>query len=108
MYRPDEKETCPLVKEANSRPQTLKALNTPKCNHISENCDFHITCKIDLFRISGLSQNSIVCTTVGHLCALVVRFRGPGFYSRRYQILLKFSGFERGPLSLVMIIKELI
>jgi hypothetical protein len=45
------------------------------------------------------------------LCGLVVRvpgyrFRGPGFDFRRYQIFLE--GLERGPLSLVRIIEELL
>jgi hypothetical protein len=36
------------------------------------------------------------------------RFRGPEFDSRRYQIFLKVVGVERGPLSLVRIIEELL
>jgi hypothetical protein len=47
------------------------------------------------------------------LCGLVVRVssyisRGPGFDSRRYQIFWVVVGLERGPLSLVRIIVELI
>jgi hypothetical protein len=47
------------------------------------------------------------------LCGLVVRVpgyrsRGPGFDSRRYQILWEAVGLERGPLSLVRIIEELL
>jgi hypothetical protein len=47
------------------------------------------------------------------LCGLVVRVpgyisRGPGFDSRRYQIFLEVVGLERGPLSLVRIIEELL
>jgi hypothetical protein len=46
------------------------------------------------------------------LCGLVVRvpgyrFRGPGFDSRSYQIFW-VVGLERGPLSLVKIIEELL
>jgi hypothetical protein len=47
------------------------------------------------------------------LCGLVViipgyRSRGPGFVSRRYQIFWEVLGLERGPLSLVRIIEELL
>jgi hypothetical protein len=47
------------------------------------------------------------------LCGLVVRVPGyrsrdPGFDSQRYQILWKVVGLERGPLSLVRIIEELL
>jgi hypothetical protein len=47
------------------------------------------------------------------LCGLVVRVpgyrsRGPGFDSRRYQIFWEVVGLERGPLSLVRIIEELL
>jgi hypothetical protein len=36
------------------------------------------------------------------------RFRGPGFYSRSYQILLKVVDLERDALILVRIIEELL
>jgi hypothetical protein len=36
------------------------------------------------------------------------RSRGPGFDSRRYQIFWEVVGLERGPLSLVRIIEELL
>ena len=47
------------------------------------------------------------------LCGLVVtvsgyRYRGPGFDSRRYQIFWVVVGLERGPLSLVRSIEELL
>jgi hypothetical protein len=47
------------------------------------------------------------------LCGLVVRVpgyrsRGPGFDSPRYQIFLELVGLERGPLSLVSSIEELL
>ena len=47
------------------------------------------------------------------LCGLVVRvsgyrYRGPGFDPRRYQIFLLVVGLERGPLSLVGSIEELL
>jgi hypothetical protein len=47
------------------------------------------------------------------LCGLVVRVSayrsiGPGFDSRRYQIFWEVVGLERGPLSLVRIIEELL
>jgi hypothetical protein len=46
-------------------------------------------------------------------CGLVVRvpgyrFRGLGFDSRSYQIFREVVGLERGPLSLVRIIEELL
>jgi hypothetical protein len=46
-------------------------------------------------------------------CGLVVivpdcRSRGPGFYSRRYQIFWEVVGLEQGPLSLVRITEELL
>ena len=48
-----------------------------------------------------------------HLCGLVVRvsgyrYRGPGFDPRRYQIFCVVVGLERGPLSLVRSIEELL
>jgi hypothetical protein len=47
------------------------------------------------------------------LCGLVVtvpgyRSKGPGFYSRRYQIFWEVVGLERGPLGLVRITEELL
>jgi hypothetical protein len=47
------------------------------------------------------------------LCGLVVRVpgyrsRGPGFYSRRYQIIWEVMGLEPVPLSLVSTIEELL
>jgi hypothetical protein len=36
------------------------------------------------------------------------RSRGPEFYSRPYQIFLEVGGLERGPLSLVRTIQELL
>jgi hypothetical protein len=47
------------------------------------------------------------------LCGLVVRVpayrsRGPGFDSQCYQIFLEVVGLERGPLSLVNTIEELL
>jgi hypothetical protein len=50
---------------------------------------------------------------VSILCGLVVRVPGygswgPGFDSRRYQIFWEVVGLERGPLSLVRIIEELL
>jgi hypothetical protein len=53
------------------------------------------------------------CMSFNRLCGLVVRVpgyrsRGPGCYSRRYQIFCEILGLERGPLSLVKIIEELL
>jgi hypothetical protein len=50
---------------------------------------------------------------VDRLCVLVVRVpgyrsRGPGFDSRNYQIFWEVVGLERGPLSLVSTIEELL
>jgi hypothetical protein len=50
---------------------------------------------------------------VDRLCGLVVgvpgyRYRGSGFDFRRYQIFREVVGLERGPLSLVRIIEELL
>jgi hypothetical protein len=47
------------------------------------------------------------------VCGLVVRVpgyrsRGPGVDSRRYQIFWEVVGLERGPLSLVRIIAEVL
>jgi hypothetical protein len=47
------------------------------------------------------------------ICGLVVRVpgywsRGPGFDFRRYQIFWEIVDLERGPLSLVRIIEELL
>jgi hypothetical protein len=52
------------------------------------------------------------CSIRDYLCGLVVRVpvyrsRGPGFDSRRYQILWEVVDLERGLLSLVKIIEEL-
>jgi hypothetical protein len=46
-------------------------------------------------------------------CGLAVRIpvyrsRGPGFDSRHYQIFWEIVGLERGPVSLVRIIEELL
>jgi hypothetical protein len=58
------------------------------------------------FRITALASTD-------RLCGLVVRVpgyrsRGHGFDSRRYQIFWEVVGLERGPLSLVRIIEELL
>jgi hypothetical protein len=47
------------------------------------------------------------------LCGLVVRVsdyrsRGPGFDSQPYQIFWEVGGLERGPLSLMRTIEELV
>jgi hypothetical protein len=53
------------------------------------------------------------CFRIDRLCGLVVgvpcyRSRCPGFDSRHYQIFWDVVGLERGPLSLVSIIEELL
>jgi hypothetical protein len=50
---------------------------------------------------------------IPHLCGLVIRVsgyrsRGPGYYSRHYQIFWEVVGLERGPLSLVSKTEELL
>jgi hypothetical protein len=50
---------------------------------------------------------------IDRLCGLVVRVPGyrsrdPGFDSRPYQIFWEVGGLERGPLSLVRTIEELL
>jgi hypothetical protein len=51
--------------------------------------------------------------TSDRLCGLVIRVpgygsRGPGFDFQRYQIFWEVVGLQRGPLSLVRIIEELL
>jgi hypothetical protein len=58
-------------------------------------------------------NNRTLCKLSDRLCGLVVRvpsyrIRGPGFDSRRYQIFCEVVGLERGPLSLVSTIEELL
>ena len=55
----------------------------------------------------------IACGCPDRLCSLVVRvygyrYRGPGFDPRHYQIFCVVVGLERGPLSLVRSIEELL
>jgi hypothetical protein len=50
---------------------------------------------------------------VSSICGLVVRvpgyrYRGPGFYSRRYQIFWHRVDLDRSPLSLVRIIEGIL
>jgi hypothetical protein len=71
---------------------------------------------IQLFawRISGRAQKFLShYIWPDRLCGLVVRVssyrsRGPGFDFRRYRIFWEVVGPERGPLSLVRIIEELL
>ena len=68
--------------------------------------DDYFTCKpIDIY--------DNICLSPDRRCGLVVRvsgyrYRGLGFDSRRYQILCVIVGLERGPLSLVRSIEELL
>ena len=53
-----------------------------------------------------------VSEAADRLCGLVVRvsgykYRGPGFDPRRYQIFLVVVGLERGPLSLVSLVRSI-
>jgi hypothetical protein len=43
-----------------------------------------------------------------YLLSKYLSIRGPGFNSRRHQIFWKVVGLERGPLSLMRIIEELL
>jgi hypothetical protein len=61
----------------------------------------------------ALSSMSKYVVRADRLCGLVVRVpsyrsRGSGFDSRRYQIFCGIVDLERGPLSLVRIIEELL
>jgi hypothetical protein len=54
-----------------------------------------------------------VCVEFGRLCGLVVRVpryrsRGPGYDSHRYQCFWEVVGPERGPVSIVDTIEELL
>ena len=58
-------------------------------------------------------QFTVYAGSWDRLCGLVVRvsgyrYRGPGFDPRRYQIFWVVVGLERGPLSLVRSIEELL
>jgi hypothetical protein len=69
-------------------------------------------------QISGLHHIfkgfiSCIYTVIDRLCGLLVRVpgyrsRGPGDDSRRYQIFRQIVSLERGPLSLMRIIEELL
>jgi hypothetical protein len=57
--------------------------------------------------------DSFTYVTIDRLCGLVLRVPGyrsqvPGFDSRRYQIFWEVVGLERGPLSLMITIAELL
>jgi hypothetical protein len=67
------------------------------------------------YQVTMFSCRNISCTWMktDRLCDLVpripgYRFRDPGFDSWRNQILWEILGLERGPLSLVRIIKEVL
>ena len=64
---------------------------------------------IYIYKLRGLSPHA----NYDRLCGLVVRvsgyrYRGPGFDPRRYRIFWVVVGLERGPLSLVRSIEELL
>jgi hypothetical protein len=61
----------------------------------------------------GISNLNDISSNNDRLCGLVVRVsdyrsRGPGFDTRTYQIFWEVGGLERGPLSLVRTIEELL
>ena len=61
---------------------------------------------------SQICELFCVCVLLDHLCGLVVRvsgyrYSGPGFDPRRYQIFWVVVGLERGPLSLVSLVRSI-
>ena len=74
----------------------------------------NILCVQNLRLFSLLSKFfNVLCAKIERLCGVVVRvsgyrYRGLGFDSRRYQIFCVVVGLERGPLSLVRSIEELL
>jgi hypothetical protein len=80
-------------------------------NEYQQSFDFVISI-LHIYR--GFYENYFVqLRTFDRLCGLVVRvsgyrYRGPGFDPRRYQIFWVVVGLERGPLSLVTSIEELL
>jgi hypothetical protein len=63
---------------------------------------YYITFILSSFRDSVTNNNGFWIGIPGY------RFRGLGFDSRRYQIFWEVVGLERGPLSLVSTIEELL
>ena len=69
----------------------------------------------DRSTIIAVEQQSVLRTVVfvaDRLCGLVVRvsgyrYRGPGFDPRRYRIFWVAVGLERGPLSLVGLVRSI-
>ena len=71
--------------------------------------DYHLSMKL----VRSCKLALIKAMKYDRLCGLVVRasgyrYRGLGFDSRRYQIFWVIVGLERGPLSLVRSIEELL
>jgi len=69
--------------------------------------------EVTMNRIPVLLNLGFVAPCIDRLCGLVVRvsgyrYRGPGFDSWLYQIFWVVVGLERGPLSLVRSIEELL
>ena len=63
--------------------------------------------------VKSIFLNFVLCWPDDRLCGLVdrvsgYRYRGSGFDPRRYQIFWVVVGLERGPLSLVRSIEELL
>jgi hypothetical protein len=50
----------------------------------------------------------LILNVYGRLCGLVVRSRGPGFDSRRYEIFWEIVGLEWGSLSFMSTTEELL
>jgi hypothetical protein len=72
-----------------------------------------MTCYGDSFTLLFHSKLLFVIDVFDRSCGLMgrvpgYRSRGPGFDSRRYQISWEVVDLERGPLSLVSTIKELL
>jgi hypothetical protein len=95
-------------------------LNFLNKNNLINVCSFVISICFDrsssyfcyVIKLYCIAGKLIVLVKSGHLCGLVVRVpgnrsRGPGLYSRCYRIF-EWWGLERGPLSLLTTIEELL
>jgi hypothetical protein len=72
------------------------------CKTITRKCSISTVC----FHGTDVSFEDILCDLAVRVPGYISR--GPGFDSRRYQIFWEVVGLERGPLSLVSTIEELL
>ena len=82
--------------------QEVKIVLYSICYHHTETSEWSKITKIHFYKYEIYDR----------LCGLVVRvsgyrYRGPGFDPRRYQIFWVVVGLERGPLSLVSIVRSI-